>query len=105
MSADPFATEYTRYDTFRKEKTGALEFAMHKIWRSSALMLDLGSGAHPWPTTDQVKERLDRCIEELQRCRDLLTEKTTDRVGYYDEKEQKMTFINTPPALLKEGKY
>jgi hypothetical protein len=102
MSTNPFAVECTRYDTFRKERTGPLEFAMHKVWRSSALMLDLASGEHPWPTIEQVIERLNKSIEELNQCRDLLIEKTSDRVGFYDEKEQQMSFIKTAPTLLKK---
>jgi hypothetical protein len=101
MSTNPFVAESTRYDTFRKEKTGPLEFAMHKIWRSSAQMLDLASGEHPWPTNDQVIERLTKCIEELNQCRNLLMEKTSDRVGFYDEKTQKMSFIDNAPVPLK----
>ena len=103
MSSNPFATDYTRYDTFRKEKTGALEFAIHKLWRSYALMLDLGSGEHPWPSVQQVTERLEKSIEELRQCHDLLTEKTSDRVGYYDEKMKQMSFTDAPPSLLKEN--
>ena len=103
MSSDPFATDHTRYDTFKKEKTGALEFAFHKLWRANALMFDLASGAHPWPTLEQVTERLDKCIGELHQCRDLLTETTTDRVGYYDEQTKKMDFVDAPPAPLPEN--
>ncbi|CAF1367318.1 unnamed protein product [Rotaria sordida] len=101
MSTNPFAAECTRYDTFRKERTGPLEFAMHKIWRSSALMLDLASGEYPWPTLDQVIERLNKSIEELTECRDLLTEKKSDRVGFYDEKKQQMVFQRKPPTAFK----
>lgn len=102
MSTNPFTTDCTRYDTFRKEKTGPLEFAMHKLWRANAQMFDLGSGEHPWPTLDQVIERLDKCIGELNQCRDLLTEKTSDRVGFYDEKKQQMDFIDEAPILLNK---
>lgn len=102
MSTDPFAVETTRYDTFRKEKTGALEFAMHKVWRASAQMLDLGSGQHPWPKLDQIVDRLTSSISELNQCRDLLTETTSDRVGFYDEKKQQMSFIDEAPTVFKE---
>ncbi|UJR19034.1 hypothetical protein I4U23_022165 [Adineta vaga] len=103
MSADPFATECTRFDTFRKEKTGPLEFAMHKIWRSSAQMFDLASGKHSWPTLNQVIERLNKSIEELEQCRDLLMEKTSDRVGFYDAEKKQMGYIDAPPTSLKKG--
>ena len=102
MSADPFVVETTRYDTFRNEKTAALEFAMHKIWRSSTQMLDLASGEHPWPTTDQVIERLTKSIEELNQCRNILMDKTSDGVGFYDEKKQQLTFIKDVAVPLKD---
>jgi prefoldin subunit 5 len=102
MSTNPLAAEYTRYDTFRKERTGPLEFAMYKMWRTSAQMFDLGSGAHAWPTLEQVVERLDKSIEELNQCRNLLTEKTTDRVGFYDEKTQQMSFIDAAPTAWRQ---
>ena len=102
MSCDPFAAESTRYDTFRKERTGPLEFAVHKMWRSSAQLLDLASGEHPWPTLDQVVERLTQSIDELNQCRDLLTEKTSDRVGYYDEKKKQMAFTEEAPIVWKK---
>jgi hypothetical protein len=102
MSTDPFVTEHTRYDTFRKEKTGPLEFAMHKVWRASAQMLDLASGQHPWPTLDQIVDRLSNSIKELNQCRDLLTEATSDRVGFYDEKKQQMSFIDDAPTVFEK---
>jgi hypothetical protein len=101
MSANPFAIESTRYDTFRNERTAALEFAMHKVWRSSAQMFDLASGEHPWPTVDQVVERLTKSIEELNQCRNILMDKTSDRVGFYDEKKQQMIFIKDVAIPLK----
>jgi hypothetical protein len=101
MSSNPFAAEYTKYDTFRMERSGPMEFAIHKMWRASAQMLDLVSGEHPWLTLDQVVERLTKSIEELTQCRDLLTEKTTDRVLFYDQKKQKMVFYEEAPIPLK----
>jgi uncharacterized phage-like protein YoqJ len=101
MSNNPFVKDLTRYDTFRKEKYGPLEFAMHKVWRSSAQMFDLASGKHPWPTMDQIIQRLNQSIEELQQSRDLLMEKTSDRVEFYDEKEKKMSFFKEPPTAFK----
>ncbi|CAF1237237.1 unnamed protein product [Adineta ricciae] len=101
MPTNPFVDDLTRYDTFRKEKTAPLEFAMHKIWRAGAQMFDLGSGKHPWPTPEQVVERLNKSIEELEHCRDLLLEKTTDRIGFYDEKTKKMSFFETAPTAFK----
>ncbi len=101
-STDPFSAEYTRYDTFRKEKHGPLEFAIHKMWRANAQMLHLASGENPWPTRDQVVERLDKSIEELKQCRDLLTEKISDRVYFYDEKQQKLVFFEDAPIPLKQ---
>ena len=103
MSTNPFAAEYTRYDTFRKEKTGSLEFAMHKVWRASSQMFDLGSGEHPWPTRDEIVERLTKSIAELNQCRDLLMETTSDRVGFYDAKKQQMSFIDEAPTVFKNG--
>ena len=103
MSTNPFVAEHTRYDTFRKEKTAPLEFAMHKVWRASAQMLELGSGQHPWPTLDQIVDRLTSSIAELNQCRDLLTETKTDRVGFYDEKTQQMSFIDEAPTVYKEA--
>ncbi|CAF4166150.1 unnamed protein product [Adineta steineri] len=44
MSSNLFVVDHTRYETFRKEKTDALEFAMHKMWRSYSQIYDLGSG-------------------------------------------------------------
>jgi hypothetical protein len=102
MSSNPFAAESTRYDTFRKERTGPLEFAVHKMWRSGAQLLDLASGEHPWPTLDQVVERLNKSIEELNQCRDLLTEKTSDRTFFYDEKKKQMVFMEEAPIVWKK---
>ena len=102
MSADPFVAERTRYDTFRKERTGPLEFAIHKLWRANAQMLDLASGEHPWPTLEQVVERLEKSIDELKQCRDLLTEKISDRVGFYDEQKKKMSFFEEAPVPLRK---
>ena len=101
MSNDPLALDYTRYDTFRKERTGPLEFAIHKVWRSSAQMLDLLSTTHSWPTLDQIVDRLTKSIEELNQCRDLLTEKKSDRVGFYDEKTQQMSFVDEARSLFE----
>lgn len=101
MSSDPFAAEYIRYDTFRKERRVPLEFAIHKMWRASAQMFDIALGKQPWPTLEQVVERLDKSVEELSQCRDLLTEKTSDRILFYDEIKQKMVFHEDAPVPLK----
>ncbi|CAF3991523.1 unnamed protein product [Rotaria sp. Silwood2] len=103
MSTNPFTTEYTRYDTFRQEKTAALEYAIHKMWRANAQMLNLAIGSYEWPTHDQTIERLSMAIDELNKCRDVLTNKTSDSIGYYDEKKQKMGYYEKPPLLLKDS--
>ena len=72
------------------ETTSDLEFAMHKTWRANGKMLDLTIGGHPWPTRDQIIERLTMAIDELQECRDLISRKKSDVLGYYDEKTQRM---------------
>jgi hypothetical protein len=100
ISADPFAAEYIRYDTFRNEVTADLEFAMHKTWRANAQMLDLAVGGHPWPTREQIVDRLTTASNELIQCRDLLLGTKSDRLGYYDEKKQKMgTYDNSPSKV------
>ncbi|CAF3604723.1 unnamed protein product [Rotaria socialis] len=102
MSTNPFAAESTRYDTFRHEKPAALEYTLHKTWRANAKILDLAVGGHGWPTNDQVIERLSMAIDELSQCRDILTNTTSDKIGYYDEKKQKMAYYDTPAVALKD---
>ena len=97
-STNPFAIEYTRYDTFRNEVTTDLEFAMHKTWRANAQMLDLTVGSHPWPTRSQIADRLTMAINELTSCRDILLGIESDRLGYYDEKKQKMGTYDILPS-------
>ncbi|CAF5068651.1 unnamed protein product, partial [Rotaria sp. Silwood1] len=43
---------------------------MHKTWRANAQMLDLAIGGHPWPTRDQIIDRLTMAINELTCCRE-----------------------------------
>ncbi|CAF4290658.1 unnamed protein product, partial [Adineta steineri] len=102
MSSNPFVVDHTRYDTFRKEKTGALEFAMHKMWRSYSQIHDLGSGKYPWPTVEQVVERLNKSIEELEQSRDLLLEKQSDRILFYDTNKKQMGFFDASPVPLNK---
>ncbi|CAF4810245.1 unnamed protein product [Rotaria sp. Silwood1] len=98
ISTNPFAEEYTRYDTFRNEITADLEFAMHKTWRANAQMLDLAVSGHPWPTRTQIVDRLTMAVKELAQCRDLLLGIQSDRLGYYDEKKQMMGNYDMPPS-------
>ncbi len=98
ISTNPFAVEYTRYDTFRNEVTADLEFTMHKTWRANAQMLDLAIGGHPWPTREQIVDRLAMAINELSQCHDLLLGIKSDQLGYYDEKKQKMGNYDMPPS-------
>lgn len=100
MSTSPFSSESTRYDTFRQEKYGALEYALHKTWRANAKMLDLGISGHKWSTNDQVIERLSMAIDELTECRDILMDKVSDAIGFYDEKKQKMSYYDKPAVAL-----
>lgn len=102
MSTNPFAAEYTKYDTFRMETTSDLEFAMHKTWRANGKMLDLAIGGHPWPTRDQIIERLTMAIDELNECRDLISRKKSDVLGYYDEKNQKMGVYEDNQSVNKQ---
>ena len=101
MSTNPWANEVTRYDTFRKEKYGALEFAMHKTWRAKAKMFELASGKDPWPTVEQIVDRLHSAIDELNACCEILTEKKSDRVGYYDERKKAMAFMEEAPTTFQ----
>ncbi|UJR11803.1 hypothetical protein I4U23_015983 [Adineta vaga] len=105
MSANPFVTETTRYDTFRNEKTAPLEFAMHKMWRANIQLLSLGSGKYSWPTKDQVIEQISKSIEELDQCRKILMDKTSDRVGFYNEKNQKIAFIKNVAIPLNTDQH
>jgi hypothetical protein len=99
MSTNPFTEERTRFDTFRhKGTTAALEFAMHKTWRANAQMLDLAVGGHPWPTREQIVDRLTMAIKELSQCRDILLDVKSDRLGYYDEKKEKMGTYDMSPS-------
>ncbi len=99
MSTNPFVEERTRFDTFRNKGTTAeLEFAMHKTWRANAQMLDLAVGGHPWPTREQIADRLTMAINELSQCRDIILDIKSDRLGYYDEKKQKMGAYDMPSS-------
>lgn len=104
MSTNPFAAEYTRYDTFRTEKTVALEYALHKTWRANTQMLDLAIGGHEWPTREQIVERLSMAINELNHCQDILTDKTYDKIGFYDEKKQTMGYYDVAAVPLDTSK-
>jgi len=90
VSTNPLAEEYTHYDTYRNEVTADLEFAMHKTWRANAQMLDLAVGGHPWPTREQIVDRLTMAINELTQCRDLFLGIKSDQLGYYNEQKEKM---------------
>ena len=104
MSTNPFTEDRTRYDTFRnKGTTAALEFAMHKTWRANAQMLDLAVGGHPWPTREQIVDRLIMAINELSQCRDILLDIKSDRLGYYDEKKQKMGAYDILPTPIDKN--
>jgi len=98
MSTNPFATECTRYDLFRKEITSDLEYAMHKTWRANAQMLDLANGEHPWPTRDEIIDRLTMAINELSLCRDIMLGTKSDHIGYYDEKKEKIGNYEMSPS-------
>jgi hypothetical protein len=88
ITTNPFATDYARYSFYKKESTIALEYAMHKAWRVNGQMLDLATGDHPYPTRDQVIERLTMAIGELTQARDLISSSVSDQIGYFDEKKQ-----------------
>jgi hypothetical protein len=104
MSTNPFTEERTRFDTFRNKGTAAeLEFTMHKTWRANAQLLDLAVGGHPWPTREQIVDRLTMAINELSQCRDILLGATSDRLGYYDEKKQKMGAYDMPQSEVDKN--
>ncbi len=88
ITTSPFSTDYARYSFYKKEKTVALEYAMHKTWRANEQMLDLATGDHPYPTRDQIIERLTMAIGELIQARDLISESISDQIGYFDEKNK-----------------
>ncbi|CAF1003094.1 unnamed protein product [Rotaria sp. Silwood1] len=75
------------------------------MWRANAQMLDLAIGGHEWPTHDQVIERLSMVSDELNQCRDVLTNKKSDWVGYYDEKKQKMNNYDKPSMPLQDAQH
>jgi hypothetical protein len=53
-------------------------------------MLDLTVGSHQWSTRQKIVNRLAMDINELTQCRDLLLGIESDRLGYYEQKKQKM---------------
>ena len=71
---------------------------MHKAWRANAQMLDLTVGGRPWPKREEIANRLTMAIDELTQCRDLLLGTRSDRLGYYDEKKQKMGNYDVAPS-------
>ena len=104
VSTNPFVEDRTRYDTFRHEVTGDLEFAMHKTWRANAQMLDLTVGDRPWPKREEIVDHLSQAIDELTQCRDLLQGITSDRLGYYDEQKQQMGNYDIAPSKVNPNK-
>jgi hypothetical protein len=87
MPRNPFATDTTKYDTFKVEPTGAYEFACHKAWRVREQMTSL-SRVPVWPSKDEIIERLKLAQQELVDCIDILEGRATDKIGFFDEKNK-----------------
>jgi hypothetical protein len=95
ITTNPFATDYARYSFYKKEPTAALEYAIHKAWRANGQMVELATGDHPYPTHDQIIQRLTMAIGELTQARDLISGLVSDQIGYFDEKKQE-TYNDRP---------
>jgi hypothetical protein len=88
ITTNPFATDYARYSFYQNETTATLEYAMHKTWRANGQMLELTTADHPYPTRDQVIERLTMAIGELTQARGLISGSASDQIGYFDVKQK-----------------
>lgn len=90
MPADCFANDMTSFDYYKKEPEGMFEFTRLKAWRVmqqlQSLVNDTAYTENPTP----LAERLLACSEELKKVALLITSKSKDGVGYFDETTQTM---------------